>query len=107
MSQVDYTAISYGELKRYFLKNCGNKAALQAYLDRRKKRSNSIIKKVEIRISILRLRQPFASKCKNIKVSLQSAHLDESLCRIGFNCRLLSTRFLTCPKFQVGTEKSS
>ncbi|WP_445242797.1 DUF6887 family protein [Microcoleus sp. POL10_C6] len=37
-------------MKRYFLKNRGNRAALQAYLDRRKKRYNSIIKKVEIRI---------------------------------------------------------
>ncbi|MEG4325945.1 DUF6887 family protein [Microcoleus sp. herbarium5] len=46
MSQVDYTAMSDGELKRYFLKNRGDKAALQAYLDRRKKRSNSIITKV-------------------------------------------------------------
>ncbi|MEG4280641.1 hypothetical protein QUA62_24670 [Microcoleus sp. MON1_C1] len=46
MSQVDYTAISEGELKRYFLKNRGDKAALQAYLYRRKKRSNSIIIKV-------------------------------------------------------------
>ncbi|EGK88748.1 hypothetical protein D0A34_17180 [Microcoleus vaginatus PCC 9802] len=46
MSQVDYTAMSYAELKRYFLKNRGDKAALQAYLYRRKKRSNSIITKV-------------------------------------------------------------
>ncbi|MEG4405561.1 DUF6887 family protein [Microcoleus sp. MON2_D5] len=46
MSQVDYTAISEGELKRYFLKNREEKAALQAYLYRRKKRSNSIIIKV-------------------------------------------------------------
>ena len=46
MSQVDYTAMSDEELKRYFLKNRGNKAALQAYLDRRKKRANSIITKV-------------------------------------------------------------
>jgi hypothetical protein len=46
MSQVDYTAMSDGELKRYFLNNRGDKSALQAYLDRRKKRSNSIITKV-------------------------------------------------------------
>ncbi len=46
MSQVDYSAMSDGELKRYFLKNRGEKAALQAYLYRRKKRSNSIIIKV-------------------------------------------------------------
>ena len=38
--------MSYAELKRYFLKNRGDKAALQAYLYRRKKRSNSIITKV-------------------------------------------------------------
>ena len=46
MSQVDYTAMGDRELKRYFLKNRGDKAALQAYLDRRKRRSNSIITKV-------------------------------------------------------------
>ncbi|MCC3411666.1 MAG: hypothetical protein JGK24_01220 [Microcoleus sp. PH2017_29_MFU_D_A] len=46
MSQVDYTAMGDRELKRYFLKNRGDKAALQAYLDRRKERSNSIITKV-------------------------------------------------------------
>ncbi|MBD1885869.1 DUF6887 family protein [Microcoleus vaginatus] len=46
MSQVDYTAISKGELKHYFIKNRGDKAALPAYLYRRKKRSNSILTKV-------------------------------------------------------------
>ena len=46
MSQVDYTGMGDRELKRYFLKNRGDKAALQAYLDRRKRRSNSIITKV-------------------------------------------------------------
>ncbi|MEG4106183.1 DUF6887 family protein [Microcoleus sp. S13_C5] len=46
MNPVDYTAMSDGELKRYFLKNRGDKAAQRAYLDRRKKRSNSIITKV-------------------------------------------------------------
>jgi len=38
--------MSEGEVKRYFLKNRGDKAALQAYLYKRKKRSNSIITKV-------------------------------------------------------------
>ena len=37
--------MSERELKRYFLKNLGDKAALQAELYRRKKRSNSIITK--------------------------------------------------------------
>jgi len=46
MSQVYYTAMSDGELKRYLIKNRGEQAALQAYLYRRKKRSNSIITKV-------------------------------------------------------------
>lgn len=46
MSQVDYTAMCDRELKRYFLENRGDKAALQAYLDRRKRRSNSIITKL-------------------------------------------------------------
>ncbi|MBD1811497.1 hypothetical protein H6F65_07255 [Microcoleus sp. FACHB-DQ6] len=35
-----------GEVKRYFIKNYGEKAALPAYLYRRKKRSNSILTKV-------------------------------------------------------------
>jgi len=46
MSQVDYTGMGDRELKRYFLENGGDKAAVQAYLDRRKRRSNSIITKM-------------------------------------------------------------
>jgi hypothetical protein len=45
MSKVDYTAMSEQELKRYFLENCGEQAALPAELYRRKKRSISIIRK--------------------------------------------------------------
>jgi hypothetical protein len=43
MSQVNYTAMSYQELRRYFLAHREDKAALQAYLDRRRERSHSII----------------------------------------------------------------
>ena len=39
MSQVDYTAMSYKELRRYFLKHREDKAAFQAYLARRQERS--------------------------------------------------------------------
>jgi hypothetical protein len=39
MSQVDYTAMSYKELRRYFLKHREDKAAFQAYLARRRERS--------------------------------------------------------------------
>jgi hypothetical protein len=38
MSQVDYTAMSYQELRRYFLKHREDKAAFQAYLARRRER---------------------------------------------------------------------
>ncbi|MEO1373398.1 MAG: hypothetical protein AAFW70_03540 [Cyanobacteria bacterium J06635_10] len=34
MSRVDYNAMSDADLKEYFLKHRGDKAALQAYLDR-------------------------------------------------------------------------
>ncbi len=39
MSQVDYTAMSYQELRWYFLKHREDKAAFQAYLARRRERS--------------------------------------------------------------------
>lgn len=34
MNQVNYNAMSNAELKQYFLKHRGDKAAFQAYLDR-------------------------------------------------------------------------
>lgn len=43
MNQVNYTAMSYQELRRYFLAHREDKAALQAYLDRRRESSNSVI----------------------------------------------------------------
>ncbi len=46
MSQVKYDAMSDRELKRYFLEHRDDKAALQAYLDRRRNRSSKIITKV-------------------------------------------------------------
>jgi hypothetical protein len=39
MSQVDYTAMSYEELRRYFLNHREDKAAFHAYLARRQERS--------------------------------------------------------------------
>jgi hypothetical protein len=46
MSQVDYAAMSDQELKRYFLEHRNDEVALQAYLERRRKRSSGIITKV-------------------------------------------------------------
>ena len=43
MSQINYDAIAKAELKQYFLKHQGNKAAFQAYLDRINQRSLRII----------------------------------------------------------------
>lgn len=43
MSQVDYSAMSNAELKQYFLKHRGDKAAFQAYLDRINQRPQRII----------------------------------------------------------------
>lgn len=47
MSQVDYTAMSYKELRRYFLKHREDKAAFQAYLARRRERSRLVITRVD------------------------------------------------------------
>jgi hypothetical protein len=47
MSQVDYTAMSYKELRRYFLKHREDQAAFQAYLARRQERSRPVITRVD------------------------------------------------------------
>jgi hypothetical protein len=47
MSQVDYTAMSYKELRWYFLKHREDKAAFEAYLARRRERSRPIITRVD------------------------------------------------------------
>ncbi|MBD1806119.1 hypothetical protein H6F98_11735 [Microcoleus sp. FACHB-SPT15] len=47
MSQVDYTAMSYKELRRYFLKHREDQAAFQAYLSRRRERSRPVITRVD------------------------------------------------------------
>jgi hypothetical protein len=47
MSQVDYTAMSYQELRRYFLKHREDKAAFQAYLARHRERSRPVITRVD------------------------------------------------------------
>jgi hypothetical protein len=47
MSQVDYMAMSYKELRRYFLKHREDQAAFQAYLARRRERSRSVITRVD------------------------------------------------------------
>lgn len=43
MSQVNYNAMSKAELKQYFLKHRGDRAAFQAYLDRINQRPLRII----------------------------------------------------------------
>lgn len=43
MSQVNYDSMSTTELKQYFLKHRGNRAALQAYLDRINQRPLRVI----------------------------------------------------------------
>ncbi|NER00248.1 MAG: hypothetical protein F6K30_26710 [Cyanothece sp. SIO2G6] len=43
MSQVDYSTMSTSELKQYFLKHRGDKAALQAYLDRINQRPLNLV----------------------------------------------------------------
>ncbi|MBE9128772.1 MULTISPECIES: DUF6887 family protein [unclassified Coleofasciculus] len=47
MSQVDYTVMSYKELRRYFLKHRDDQAAFQAYLARRRERSQPVITRVD------------------------------------------------------------
>ncbi|MDY6784066.1 MAG: hypothetical protein SW833_16215 [Cyanobacteriota bacterium] len=43
MSQVNYDSMSVAELKQYFLKHRGDRAAFQAYLDRINQRPLKII----------------------------------------------------------------
>ncbi len=43
MSRVNYDAMSKAQLKQYFLKHRGDRAALQAYLDRINQRPLKII----------------------------------------------------------------
>ncbi|HAZ47674.1 MAG TPA: hypothetical protein DDW76_11530 [Cyanobacteria bacterium UBA11369] len=43
MSQIDYTAMSYQELRRYFLNHREDRAAFVAYLARRRERKRPVI----------------------------------------------------------------
>jgi hypothetical protein len=43
MSSVNYAAMSYQELRHYFLTHRDDNAAFQAYLARRRERSRSVI----------------------------------------------------------------
>jgi len=47
MNEIDYTAMSDQELKRYFLEHREDKAALEAYLERRQKRDLRVITTVD------------------------------------------------------------
>jgi len=47
MSSVNYAAMSYQELRRYFLTHRGDAAAFQAYLTRRRERSNPVITAID------------------------------------------------------------
>ena len=47
MSQINYSAMSYRELRRYFLDHRDDRAAFQAYLARRRERSHPVITRVD------------------------------------------------------------
>lgn len=47
MSPIDYTAMSYQELRRYFLSHREDKAAFQAYPAKRRERSRPVITKFD------------------------------------------------------------
>jgi hypothetical protein len=47
MSSIDYAAMSYQELRRYFLTHREDTAAFQAYLARRRERSHPVITTVD------------------------------------------------------------
>ncbi|WYM01789.1 MAG: hypothetical protein HEQ19_22045 [Gloeotrichia echinulata CP02] len=47
MSQIDYAAMSDQQLREYFLEHREDKAALQAYLERRRERSLEVITTVD------------------------------------------------------------
>ncbi|PSB19256.1 hypothetical protein C7B65_11825 [Phormidesmis priestleyi ULC007] len=47
MSQIDYAAMTDQQLKQYFLEHRNDKAALQAYLDRRNQRSKVVITTID------------------------------------------------------------
>jgi hypothetical protein len=47
MSSVNYAAMSYQELRRYFLAHRDDNAAFQAYLARRQERARPVITTVE------------------------------------------------------------
>ncbi|MCM0591648.1 MAG: hypothetical protein HEQ35_22165 [Gloeotrichia echinulata IR180] len=47
MSQIDYAAMSDQKLREYFLEHREDKAALQAYLERRRERSLEVITTVD------------------------------------------------------------
>ncbi|WP_445171175.1 DUF6887 family protein [Microcoleus sp.] len=47
MSQINYSAMSYRELRRYFLDHREDRAAFQAYLAKRRERSPIVITTVD------------------------------------------------------------
>lgn len=47
MNPVDYSAMSYQELKRYFLTHRDDPAAFQAYLARRRERPRPVITTID------------------------------------------------------------
>jgi hypothetical protein len=52
MSQVNYTAMSDRELKKYFLEHRDDEVAFQEYLERRRRQSSGMIAKVGVQTSI-------------------------------------------------------
>lgn len=69
MSKVNYDAMSEQELKQYFLAHKDDKAALQAYLDRRNQRPRKVITKIgdpdfdiKLQAAILQQMQDYQNK---------------------------------------------
>lgn len=69
MNKVNYDAMSEQELKQYFLAHKDDKAALQAYLDKRNQRPRKVITKIgdpdfdtKLQAAILQQMQDYQNK---------------------------------------------
>mgnify|MGYP000468693878 CR=1 FL=1 len=69
MNQVNYNAMSDAQLKQYFLKHRGDRAAFQAYLDRINQRSLRIIASPNILILMIKFKRLFAKSWKQQEIA--------------------------------------
>ena len=74
MSQINYSAMSYRELRRYFLDHRDDRAAFQAYLAKRRERSPESLQQLTIQTLMSKFRQQFASKWHSIRSSAVQRH---------------------------------